>query len=272
MSTTAALDTVPNRADRTRLRGLGGQWAVFAGCLVVWQLVTLAAQSPYFPTPLRISTVAWQQWFSAGAGQLFLTPAAYADILPSLGRLLLGWLSAALIGISAGMLLGRSRTALAYCGPLLAFARSIPPPALVPVFLVLFQLGLRMQLATIIFGALWPILLNTAEGARAVDQTKTDTARAFRIPRAPWLWHVVLPAALPKIFAGLRVSLSLALTMMVISELTGATNGIGYTMTIARDEFRYTEVWTGIVLLGVLGYTLNAILLAVQRRLLAAER
>lgn len=246
------------------------QWAVFFGCILLWQLATASARSAFFPTPLEIGTRMWRDWFSGPAAHLFLTEAAFGDILPSLGRLVLGWLLAGVVGVAVGLLLGRSGSAMAYCGALLSFARSIPPPALVPVFLVLFQIGFRMQLATIVFGAIWPILLNSADGARAVDGTKTETARAFRIPRGQWIRGVVLPAALPKIFAGLRISLSLALIMMVISELVGSTNGIGHAMQLAKFRFDYTQLWAGIVLLGVLGYVLNAALMAVEKRVLGA--
>ncbi|RCW43584.1 ABC-type nitrate/sulfonate/bicarbonate transport system permease component [Halopolyspora algeriensis] len=246
------------------------QWGVLLACLLGWQLVTTPVQSVFFPTPLEIGARMWSNWFSGPASRMFLTEAVFTDILPSMSRLLLGWLIAAVVGVTAGLLLGRSGTAMAYCGALFSFARSIPPPALVPVFLVLFGIGFRMQVATIVFGVVWPVLLNSADGARAVDVTKTETARAFRIPRGQWIGSVVLPAALPKVFAGLRISLALALIMMVISELVGSTNGIGHAMQLAQFRFEYTQLWAGVVLLGVLGYALNAALTAVEKRVLRA--
>lgn len=82
------------------------------------------------------------------------------------------------------------------------------------------------------------------------------------------MFGVVLPAAMPKIFAGLRVSLSLALVLMVVSELVGSTNGIGYQLVNSQQQFDLPGMWTGIVLLGVLGYALNTVLLAVERKVL----
>lgn len=272
---TAEPDTVDNAtATRNRGRGRAGrlaqQWTVFAACVLVWQLAAASAQSLFFPTPLKIATHLWREWFSGPVTQLFLTDAAFHDILPSVGRLLLGWVLAGVIGVAFGLLIGRSSTVMAYVGPLLSFARSIPPPALVPVFMVLFGIGFTMQVATIVFGSIWPILLNSADGARAVDTTKVETARAFRVRRGLWIRGVVLPAALPKIFAGLRISLSLALIMMVISELVGATDGLGHAMQLAKFTFSYTQLWAGIVLLGILGYSLNAALMAVEKRVLRA--
>ena len=238
------------------------RWTVFAGLVVVWQVLGVLAEDPFFPPPSDIVTAAWDWWV--------LEPENVTEhILPSVIRLLSGWAIASVIGIALGMLLGRSDRAMEYAGPLLVFLRSIPPPALVPVFLLLFQAGTSMQLATIVFGVIWPVLLNTVDGARSVDVTKVDTSAVFRIPRHQWVLGVVLPAASPKIFAGLRVSLSLSLVLMVISELVGTDNGIGSQLMQAQREFDYTRMWAGIVLLGVLGYGLNTALLAVERRALA---
>lgn len=264
---TAEATTAPRSASKASLRRVGGlaqQWIVFVGCVAVWQLATTTTQSPFFPPPFEILGRAWESWI--------VGPNAASDVFPSVGRLLLGWALASVFGVLVGMLLGRSRTALAYVGPLMSFARSIPPPTLVPVFLVLFGIGFKMQLATIIFGSVWPVLLNSADGARSVDTTKVETARAFRISRLHWLGGIVLPAALPKIFAGLRISLSLSLIMMVISELIGTTNGIGHSMQLAQREFDYPQLWAGIVLLGVLGYVFNAALLFVEKRVLGVAR
>ncbi|SDK46508.1 ABC-type nitrate/sulfonate/bicarbonate transport system, permease component [Actinopolyspora mzabensis] len=255
---------------RGRLTGAALQLTVLIVCVLLWQLITVGGDNTFFPTPFQIVTRTWELWFSGGIGTLFLTEAAFDDVLPSIGRLLLGWLIAGVGGVALGLALGRSRNALAYVGPLLSFARSIPPPALLPVFMVLFSIGFKMQLATIVFGCVWPILLNSADGARSVDVTKTETARAFRISRPLWFGSVVLPSAVPKIFAGLRISLSLALIMMVISELVGASDGLGHAMVLARDQLDYEQLWGGIVLIGVLGYVLNAILSAVESRVLKA--
>jgi ABC-type nitrate/sulfonate/bicarbonate transport system permease component len=172
------------------------------------------------------------------------------------------------VGIALGTALGRSRTGMEYLGPVFAFARAVPPPALIPVFLVLFHLGLRMQLAIIVAGAVWPVLLNTVDGVRSVDATQWDTARSLRTPAHYRVAFVVLPAALPKVFAGLRLSLSIALILMVLSEMVGAVNGIGYQLLFAQRQFDLPAMWAGIGLLGALGYGLNAGLLAVERRAL----
>jgi ABC-type nitrate/sulfonate/bicarbonate transport system permease component len=113
------------------------------------------------------------------------------------------------------------------------------------------------------------VLLNTVDGVRSVDKVKAETARAFHTPRRYWIGLVVLPAALPKIFAGLRLSLSISLILMAISELVGSVNGIGYALLAAQRAYDFDQMWSWIALLGILGYGFNAALLAVEHRVLA---
>jgi ABC-type nitrate/sulfonate/bicarbonate transport system permease component len=135
--------------------------------------------------------------------------------------------------------------------------------------MVLLGIESPEKIALIAFGALWPILLNAVDGARSVDQVKVDTVKSFGVPRAQWILMVVLPAALPKIFAGLRVSLSLSLVLMVISELVGSVTGMGTQLVDFQRAYEYPSMWALIVLLGILGYGLNSLLLLVERRVLA---
>ncbi|WP_199431374.1 ABC transporter permease [Qaidamihabitans albus] len=245
------------------------KWSLFFGAVVLWELATRLAEDPFFPPPTTILDKIAELWFSAPATRLFLTDDVYQDILPSLGRVFGGWSIAVVLGVGLGTALGRSRTGMDYVGPLFAFMRAIPPPTLIPVFLVLLSIGTSMKLTTIVFGSIWPILLNTVDGVRSVNATQRDTARSFRTPQHYWIAMVVLPAALPKIFAGLRLSLSIALILMVVSEMVGATDGIGYELIFAQQRFDFPAMWSWIVLLGVLGYGLNALLLVVERRMLS---
>jgi ABC-type nitrate/sulfonate/bicarbonate transport system permease component len=244
------------------------QWAVFVVLVVVWELATRAADSPFFPPPSTIAVKLWTTWFGGPVGHVFLSDLGVANLLPSVARMLGSWAIAVVVGVALGVALGRSRVAQDYLGPLFAFFRAIPPPVLAPVFLLLFNLGTPMQVATIVFGVIWPIILNSTDGARTIDPTQYETARSFRLPRRQWVLGVVLPAAMPKIFAGLRVSLSLALILMVISELLGATEGIGFQLSVAKGTFDFPGMWAIVVMLGVLGYLFNTILLTLERRVL----
>jgi ABC-type nitrate/sulfonate/bicarbonate transport system permease component len=116
----------------------------------------------------------------------------------------------------------------------------------------------------IAFGVVWPILINTADGVGSVEPLQRETGRAFRITPRDQLLRIILPSAAPKIFAGLRVSLSIAVILMVISELYAATDGVGYELIQAQRNFRTLDVWSAIVMLGLIGYTLNTVLAALE--------
>ncbi|MEU6549086.1 ABC transporter permease [Streptomyces sp. NPDC046915] len=239
----------------------------------VWQLAAVAHHSVYFPPPLRILRHARDLWLSGPARHVFLSDAAIADVLPSLGRMSAGFGLAAVAGITLGLLIGRSRRAYALCDPVLQFARAVPPPALVPVFVVVLDFGTPMQLTSIASGALWPVLVNAAEGARAVDPLRLDVAAVLRLTAAERLRLLILPSALPRVFAGLRLSLSLSLILMVFSELLpGTADGIGFTLTDAQSRSDLLTVWAVLVLLGALGFLLNTGLLAVEKRLVGRAR
>jgi ABC-type nitrate/sulfonate/bicarbonate transport system permease component len=251
-----------------KLAEILAKWLVFAVCVVLWQLAAVSAENTYFPTPQVIGAKMVDLWLTGPPSHLWLSDAVSVDVLPSVLRLLGGWAAGSVIAITIGLVLGRSARLSDYFSPTLTFLRSIPPPALIPVFIVLFPIGTPMQLATIIFGVIWPVLLNTIDGAQTLDRTVVETTRSMRLSTPSFLATVVFPAALPKIFAGLRVSLSLALILMVISELVGSFDGLGAQMIYAQRQFDIPAMWAGIVLLGILGYVLNALLLAVQNRVI----
>jgi ABC-type nitrate/sulfonate/bicarbonate transport system permease component len=240
--------------------------------IVLWQLATMQAASIFFPSPYAIIVRSLELWLSGPPTRLFLGDGVLHDVLPSLLRLLAGWCIAVGVGVPLGVLIGRSRHAADYLDPSLQFLRAIPGPALVPVFIILLGTESVMRIAMIAFGSVWPVLLNTIEAIRTVDPVQIDTARVFGLSRVARLWRIVLPAAMPKIFAGMRVSLALAVILMVVSELVASTNGIGYRIQNAQLMFLLTDMWCGIVLLALLGSTLNWLFLKLEHRALGWHR
>ena len=256
---------------RARLKWLW-RWVVLVAGVGAWQLWASGHHSPFFPPPSAILARMYHLWFSGPASRLFLTPIAAGNLLPSLWRTLAGLAIATVIGVPLGIAIGRSRAISGYLEPLLQFGRALPVVTLAPVFLALFKIGNQMEIATIAFGTIWPILLNTIDGASSVDPVQLETARAFRLSPGQRLSRLIIPSALPEIFTGFRLSLSLALVLMVFSELVGSSNGIGYEMLNAQNSFDLTELWCTIVLVGILGYLLNAILNGAQRKVLGWHR
>lgn len=249
------------------------RWSVLASAVALWQLAARAHRSVYFPPPVDIARHAVDLWFSGPVGHVFLTEEAVGNILPSLGRMAAGFGIAAVAGIALGIAIGRSRRVYALCDPVLQFARAVPPPALVPVFVVILDFGTPMQIASIVLSAVWPVLINTAEGARDTDPLRIEVAAVLRLTPLERLRFLILPSALPRIFAGLRLSLSLSLILMVFSELLpGTADGIGFTLTDAQSRSDLLTVWAALVLLGALGHLLNTGLLAVEKRLVGRGR
>jgi ABC-type nitrate/sulfonate/bicarbonate transport system permease component len=249
-----------------------GRWATIAAVVALWEIWARRRGSAFFPPPSAIVARMRAQWFSGPPAHLFLTHDAIGSVLPSLGRIAAGLAIAIVIGGLAGLAIGRSPALSGYLGPLLQFARALPTVTLVPVFIALFRLGTQMEVATIAFGTVWPILLNTIDGARSVDPLQLETARAFRVPGWPRLTKLIIPATMPRFFAGLRLSLSLALVLMVFAELVGSSNGLGYEMNNAESSFDLTWLWATIVLLALLGNLFNLLELAVERRVLGWHR
>jgi ABC-type nitrate/sulfonate/bicarbonate transport system permease component len=195
-----------------------------------------------------------------------------SDVWPSLRRMALGYAAAVAIALGAGIALGSSRTLRRATAPIVEFLRSIPPPALIPFAIVVIGVGDDMKVFIIAFVCLWPVLLNTIDGINGLDPTLKDTARVYGISGRDRLLRMTLPAASPQIFAGMRLSLSLALILMVISEMVASTNGIGFFVLQSQRSFAIPEMWSGILLLGILGYVFNLAFMIVERRVLAWHR
>ncbi|MBB4661847.1 ABC transporter permease [Conexibacter arvalis] len=191
-----------------------------------------------------------------------------SDVVPSLVRMTLGYAAAIAIGVAGGFLLGSSAVVNAVASPVVGFLRSIPAAALLPPAIVLFGIGGGTKVAVIAFVCCWPIMLNTSDGVRELDSTMLATARVYGIRGLQRFRLVVLPAVSPRIFAGMRTSLSIAILLLVTSEMIASTNGIGYFVFQAQQQFSVDDMWAGVLLLGLLGFTLNLAFGAVERRVL----
>ena len=217
----------------------------------------------YFPALKDVLTTFKDTWVFSRFG---------SDVVPSLVRLFIGYFVAVAVGIGGGIALGMSPVLRRVAAPIVEFLRAIPPPALLPFAILVIGVGDSMKVFIIAFVCLWPILLNTVDGVTGVDPTLRETTRVYGISPRDRVWRVMLPAATPQIFAGMRTSLSLALILMVISEMVASTNGIGYFVLQSQRTFAIPEMWSGILLLGLLGYALNVIFLLFERRVLAWHR
>jgi ABC-type nitrate/sulfonate/bicarbonate transport system permease component len=238
--------------------------AVPLGILAAWQAYTVHLDSTKFPRLTTILVEFRQMWLFSQFGE---------HVVPSLERIGLGFAIAVVVGIALGIPIGLSRWARLWAMPHIEYWRAMPPPALLPISIVLVHsIGNRQKIAFIAFFCIFPVLLNTIDGVRGIDPTMMETARSYNIPRREAVRRIVLPAASPQIAAGMRTSLSLAVIMMVLSEYFSSTSGVGYVLLISKNTFEFTPMWAAIVLIGVLGYLLNLVFILAERRLLAWHR
>ncbi len=231
-------------------------------CLLLVLLYTLSLDSKnfYFPSLALVL-----QKFNA----LWLGPRFFSDVLPSLERLMAGYLLACVAGIGLGLPVGLFPRLRRPPEPVLEFFRAIPPVALVPLLIMIAGFGNVMKVTVVVVGAIWPILLNTVEGVKAVDPVLADTCRTYRIRGWARLRYFVLPAASPQIVVGMRLGLSIAIVLMVISEMFAAMDGLGSAIIYFQRSFEIPEMWSGIIMLGLFGFTLSLVFQAFERRVLA---
>jgi ABC-type nitrate/sulfonate/bicarbonate transport system permease component len=231
--------------------------------LVLWGVWSSGSDTYYFPPLTDILSTFADTWLFERVG---------SDVVPSLERLGAGYAIACVVGVIVGMALGLSPTLRLAADPIVQFLRAIPPPALLPFGILVLGVGASMKIFIIAFVCVWPVLLNAVDGVAGVEPMLRETSRGYRIDRRDTVLHVMLPAAAPQIFAGMRTSLSLALILMVISEMVASTNGIGYFVLQSQRSFAIEEMWSGIILLGILGYVLNGAFVLVERRVLRWHR
>ncbi|MCL6731600.1 ABC transporter permease [Streptomyces neyagawaensis] len=241
---------------RRVLLALGLPAVLFA----VWWFATAGSTDFYVPP---LSTVLGR------FGEVWTGERLLSDVVPSLARLAAGYLLAVVAGVGLGLVIGTSRVVRDVLEPVLELFRAIPPPVLVPVIMLFAGIGDTMKVIVIVSGCIWPILLNTVEGVRAVDEVLSDTCRSYGITGPSRLWHLTLRSASPQIITGMRQALSIAIILMVISEMFAASNGLGFTIVQFQRSFAIPEMWSGVLLLGLLGFALSLLFRFAENRVLA---
>ena len=260
--TTSLVPTVRPRRAKRGLRRLGQVltpvWLPLL-LIAVWWFATANSTSPFFPPLGDILVDTWNQWVVFGA---------WTNAVVSVRNLLIGYVFGTLIGIIGGSLLWRLRYLRVAMNPIIYFLYVLPAPALLPAMIAIFGIGDMRQIALIALGSIWPTLLNTLDGMRGVDTVKFDTAKALRLGGWRTYFRLVLPGAGPQIAAGLRASLTVGIVLMVVSEMVAANSGIGFFILQAQAEFAIKKMWTGILVLALIGTVLNYLFVFIERRAL----
>jgi ABC-type nitrate/sulfonate/bicarbonate transport system permease component len=233
---------------------------LLAGLLALWQVSALYWVSSANWPP--VTDIARALAAGIGSGELLQVFGS------SLYRMLVGFAAGSALGVALGLLMATSRWANAALGPLIELLRPIPIPAIVPPLILLLGIDDAMKIFVIAFAAFFPVLVNTVAGVRSQDRTPLDVARTFQVGSARTLWRVVLPASMPYILAGLRVSLALALIVTVVAEMIAGSAGVGYYLMTMQYAMRAGDMYAAIFLLAGVGYGLNRLVLAVEKKVL----
>lgn len=237
----------------------------FLALLGLWELAAYAAWlNPLFCPPLsKVLDTFWS---------LVLSGEIPWQILASMKRAAAGYFLAVVVFVPLGIVMGIFDWLYRALEVTIEIARPIPPPVMIPVAILFFGLEDGMKIFVIFFSCAWPMLLNTLDGVRNIDRVLIHTARTFRLSHAKTVWTVILPAASPQIMTGLRVSLPITLILVVISEMVGSTDGIGYFILDSQRRFRVDHMYAGMLTLALLGYGLNQLFFLCRRSLLAWHR
>ncbi len=240
---------------------LGAWQGVSAGGLISTRLL---------PAPSTVLTSLQEFFFGERrrtfAGVVPYAGAGFEHLGASLTRCGVSWLLAVAVGVSVGLLLGLSSLCRDLLDPALNALRAVPLFAWLPLVLIWFGIGEGAARALIFIGALWPVLVATADATARVPRTHVETARMLGTPRRAMWRAVYLPSALPEVLTGLRLSLTLAWTCVIVGELSGTTLGVGAMMNAARETGRTEQVVVGILVFAAVGLMADLLLRGSSRR------
>jgi ABC-type nitrate/sulfonate/bicarbonate transport system permease component len=231
--------------------------ALLVAVVLLWIFVGEQARPLVFP-PLRdILRSAQDNWLHSDGASVY--------ILPTIEHMLEGFALTAVVGVTIGVLLGRSAMLRDMLEPWIRLGMATPTIMLLPFAIAVFGLGTRMELLLVVSGTVWPVLVNTLDGVRSIDRTMLFSAATLRLSRRQIVFRVVIPAAMPRIISGLRASLALSLLLTVVAGMYAASTGLGSYIVQAQESFQPASLWSGIITVGLIGVVSNTLLLVVER-------
>lgn len=235
--------------------------AVVLVLLALWQTAAILhwVNPLFLPTPVEVAQTLWLQ--------VFVTGEIIPDFIATLWRFVAGYAVAIVVGVTLGALMGYSHEVYSMFELLVDFFRSIPPLALFPLFLLFFGIGDEAKIAVVIWSATLIILVNTMYGVRHASKLRLLVAKTMKVKEWDLFRKVIIPEALPHIFAGLRIALGIGLMAVIVTEMFIGTNvGLGQRIINAQLVYRIPEMYAAIFLAGILGYALNQLFLWCERR------
>ena len=247
------------------MKPLNSSYRLFLGiagvavALLIWQFVLPAMLNTRAPV---VAT------FTQALGAAFeLVFGNFTDaVLPSIYRILVGFGISAVLGIVIGAVLGSIPWLQGLVRPVFDFLRATPSPIIIPVAIAFLGLNSPLVIGVIVFGSIWPVLINTTDAIARVEPQYLDVARVARMGWLRTMFTVKLPSALPLILPGLRLTMQLALVLMVTGEMLGASSGLGFSLVQAQQSFDIAGTYGGIIVLSIVGFLLDVLLVSLEKK------
>jgi NitT/TauT family transport system permease protein len=251
----------PLRPVVSRLIAFGKRSLLVVALLALWEAVPrLGLTDPAFLPPF--SDVIAAGWQLAQSGEL------YDDVAASLLRALSGFLISVVLIVPLGLAVGWYARLGDLLNQFIEVCRNTAPLALLPVFILLLGIGELSKITMVVYSCAWPLLLNTIAAVKQVDPLLVKSARTMGASPQQLFRKVILPAALPTIFVGIRLASASAMLVLVASEMVGAKAGLGYLVIYSQYSFLIPQMYFGILGITVIGLVFNAVLEALERRLM----
>ena len=234
-------------------------WISFGLLLLVWELGSRSTPKlqAYFPPVSQIFVALCQSLVSGSIAK---------HCAFTLGRFFEGYGLAAALAVTLGVILGYFRFLHGLLEITIEILRPMPSVAIIPVAILLLGIGDSTIVAVTVYASIWPVLINTIDGVRRVEPTLIDTGRTFGLTRRQILWWIILPGASPYIVTGLRIGLSIALILVTTAEMVAGSNGLGFFILDEERAMNSANMYGGIILVALLGYSLNRLFLLVEAR------
>jgi NitT/TauT family transport system permease protein len=226
--------------------------AVLAAIVTVWWGAVVWTHSPIFPTPWQVVT---------GTLELIKDGTLWAHIGSSLMRVGAGFLLAALLAIPLGLWIGRVDAAYTTLNPVFQILRPISPIAWIPIAILWFGVGNASPIFLIFIAAVFPLIVQTAAGVHTIERRYLRAAENFGVSRGRLFWQVIIPAVLPEIIVGMRISLGVGWLVVVAAEMIALRSGLGYLIMDSRNAGnRYDLVVAGMIIIGLIGLLLDGLM------------
>jgi nitrate/nitrite transport system permease protein len=235
---------------------------VIALALLVWELICRKAGAT-LPPPSRVIKDTWElivdPFFDRGG----IDRGLFWHLSASLQRVALGYALASIAGVAIGTLIGQSAWAMRGLDPIFQILRTVPPLAWLPLSLAAFRDGQPSAIFVIFITAIWPIIINTSVGIRNIPQDYRNVAQVLRLNHFEFFWKIMIPAAAPYIFTGLRIGIGLSWLAIVAAEMLIGGVGIGFFIWDAWNSSHISEIILALVYVGIVGFVLDRIVAAI---------